>query len=301
MIQGKKSLCFLLLLLCASLPTFAQVKVRGGFLYDSIRIGEKTGYYLSAKYPSTSIVLFPDSTYTFSPFDFDNKSFFNSRSENGVTTDSAIYFVRSFDIVEMQRLQLPVYLLNAIDCTTYFCNPDSIKITSVTASVPDTLSIAQLPLKIDTDYKAVNKPLNLMVVFIVIGALFLMAGIVWVFFGDRISAYFTARRLQRNYAAFVHRYDKKISEVKTRFSPESTEAALFIWKRYMEELEARPYTKLTTTETRMYGDEHLSKSLKLADRAIYANDPDAASALHELKGIADARFQNRLKEVTHGK
>jgi hypothetical protein len=298
----KKTILLLAVCLTVNAAVVAQVKVRGGFLYDSIRIGEKTGFYLSAKYPSASVVLFPDSSHSYAPFEYASRKYFTTVSDGGITTDSAVYFVRSFDITPRLTLELPVYLLSAQDCTTYFSNPDSIRISSVSSMIPDTLTIAQLPLKIDTQYREVDKPLNVMIIFLIAGTALSLSGICWIAFGDRVTAYFAARKLRRSYAAFVSNYDKKINELKTQFSPRLTESAVYMWKRYMEDLESRPYTKLTTTETtRIYGDDYLGKNLKLVDRGIYADDPNAVSALYELKNIADDRYRSKLKEVTHGK
>ena len=250
----RKVICVLLLVLGSK--TFAQVKVSAGFLYDSIRIGERTGFYLSAKYPSTAVVLFPDSSASFGSFTFEGGKYFTTETVDGVSKDSAIYHLKTFDIEARQRLELPVFLLNANDCTTYLSNTDSIRVTRVSAMVPDTVSLALLPLKIDTQYKDVDRPVNFQVLLIVTGALSIVAALVWMFFGPRITAYFTTRRLEKQYSEFVNAFNRSIEQLRKEFSPELTESAVFTWKKYMEGLDARPYTKLTTTETvKLYGDE----------------------------------------------
>jgi hypothetical protein len=278
-----------------------QVKVRGGFFSDSTRIGERVGYYLSAKYPSKEVVLFPDSSFSFATFEYKDKKYFTTESNNGINTDSAIYYLNPYDIEQMQRLELPVFLISPQDCTSYTSNSDSIKIIRTTAHIGDTLTIAQLPLQIDTSYRELDRPLNLMMIFLITGAMLVIAGTVWMAFGEKMTAYFAVRKLQKKHADFLGRYNPKVEQLRSEFSPVITESAVYIWKRYMEELEARPYTKLTSTETmRLYGDEVLGRHLRLADRAIYANDRSALPALDELRHVADAHFKNKLKEVTHG-
>ena len=292
--------CILLLLL--SSEAFAQIKVSAGFLYDSIRVGEKTGFYLSAKYPSTTVVLFPDSTTSFGSFTFEGGQYFTTESSGGVSKDSAIYQLKTFDIDYVQRLELPVFVVNANDCTRYLSNIDSIRITRVSQVVPDTVSLAQLPLKIDTQYKDVNRPINLQMLFLVIGVVSIVTGLVWMIFGPRITAYFATRRLEKQYVEFVSTFNRSLEQLRKEFSPEVTESAVYTWKKYMEDLDARPYTKLTTTETiRLYGDETLGRDLRQVDRAIYGNDSSGLTALEHLRGIADARFKTKLKEVMHGK
>jgi hypothetical protein len=278
-----------------------QVKVRGGFFNDSSKIGEPVRFYLSAKYPTKEVVLFPDSSFSFSTFEYKDKRYFTTESENGINTDSAIYYLNTFDITEIQRLELPVFLISPQDCTTYTSNPDSIKIIRTTARIGDTLSIAQLPLQIDTSYHEVDRPVNLMMIFLITGALLVIGGTVWMIFGEKMTAYFAVRRLQKKHADFLSRYNPKIEQLHSEYSPAVTESAVYIWKKYMEELEARPYTKLTSTETtRLYGDEVLGRQLRLADRAIYASDRSALPALDELRNVADVHFQNKIKELTDG-
>jgi hypothetical protein len=281
--------------------TFGQVKVRGGFLADSTRIGERVGFYLSAKYPANEVVLFPDSAFAFATFEYKDKRYFTTESNNGISTDSAIYYLNTYDINKLQRLELPVFLITRQDCTSYLSNTDSIKVVHTTAHIGDTLTIAQLPLQIDTAYREVDKPLNLMLIFLITGGILVVGGIVWMTFGEKISSYFAVRKLEKKYADFLSHYNPKVEQLHSEYSPVVTESAVYIWKKYMEDLEARPYTKLTSTETtRLYGDEILGRHLRLADRAIYANDRSALPALDELRNVAHAHFKNKLKEVVHG-
>ncbi|MCZ8214618.1 MAG: hypothetical protein O9262_00185, partial [Cyclobacteriaceae bacterium] len=56
---------FLLIAFFTTFSSFSQVKVRGGFLPDSVVIGDEAAFYLSATYPKKLQVIFPDSTYNF--------------------------------------------------------------------------------------------------------------------------------------------------------------------------------------------------------------------------------------------
>ena len=70
----------------------------------------------------------------------------------------------------------------------------------------------------------------------------------------------------------------------------------------MEQLEARPYTKLTTRETLvLQKDENLGKNLKNIDHAIYGYSSPVLDSFHYLRSVADARFNKKLQEVKHGK
>jgi hypothetical protein len=70
----------------------------------------------------------------------------------------------------------------------------------------------------------------------------------------------------------------------------------------MEQLEAIPYTKLTTLElTRIETDESLRKNLRSIDGALYGHTTSALQSLEDLKGFADQRFAKKLEDVKHGK
>jgi hypothetical protein len=292
----------LIALLAFTIPCEAQtVNVRSGFLSDSIKIGETTAFYLAAHYGDSLNILFPDSTFKFSTFEFDHKAYFSTSTKNNISVDSAVYFLSTFEVDREQSLQLPVFVLQPRDCTVVQSALDTILITQMVAEVPDSLSADQLPLKMNTAYQKVFHQFNYWILIIVIAAILVIAIIVWIFFGKRISRYFKARRLQRKHHDFLKNYGSIIQELQTGFSVNNAERALAFWKRYMEVLEPYPFTKLTTRETfTLTKDEALASNLKQIDRAIYADQPTVLTPFEQLKAFADQRFMKKLQEVQHG-
>ena len=67
-----------------------DVTVRAGFLADSLKIGEETAYYLSARYPRDLTVLFPDSTHAFLPFEYVDREYFPTQTAGGISVDSTV-------------------------------------------------------------------------------------------------------------------------------------------------------------------------------------------------------------------
>jgi hypothetical protein len=289
-------------LLAFTIPCEAQtVNVRSGFLSDSIKIGETTAFYLAAHYGDSLNILFPDSTFQFSTFEFDHKTYFSTSTKNNISVDSAVYFLSTFEVDREQSLQLPVFVLQPRDCTVVQSALDTILITQMVAEVPDSLSADQLPLKMNTAYQKVFHQFNYWILIIVIAAILVIAIIVWIFFGKRISRYFKARRLQRKHHDFLKNYGSIIQELQTGFSVNNAERALAFWKRYMEVLEPYPFTKLTTRETfTLTKDEALASNLKQIDRAIYADQPTVLTPFEQLGAFADQRFMKKLQEVQHG-
>ena len=301
MTLGNKVLFILLVVVSASVHA-QEIDVRGGFLSDSLKIGEQTAFYLSARYPSELTVLFPDSTHAFAPFEYQSKEYFLTETNNGVSRDSTVYFLTTFEVDRLQSLRLPVYVVQQADCTMVESEPDSVLITQFVPVVPDTVATEQLPLKMNTAYQKVFYDFNFWMMMIIIGVLLFIAVMTWVLFGNRIRKYFLARRLQKNHAYFVQTYNGLLAQVKSTFSPPATESALVTWKKYMERLDARPYTKLTTRETAgIIKEPVVSEHLRHIDRAIYGHNTTVVESLENLKSFADQQFQRKLKEVKNGK
>jgi predicted transcriptional regulator len=70
----------------------------------------------------------------------------------------------------------------------------------------------------------------------------------------------------------------------------------------MEQLEAKPYTKLTTRETlNIVKEPVLTEHLSQVDRAIYGHNTAVVDSLKGLRTFADQQFARKIKEVKHGK
>ncbi|HET9486048.1 MAG TPA: hypothetical protein VFO54_01365 [Chryseosolibacter sp.] len=294
-----------LILLYFLLPSLAfaqdEVKVRGGFLSDSLKIGEETAFFLSAHYPSHLTILFPDSTHSFEPFEYLKKDYFLTQTTDGISTDSTVYYLTTFEVDRVQFLHLPVYVVQPADCTITETQADSVLITQLVAHVPDTLSTEKLPLKMNTAYQKVSYNFNFWLMVILITVLVAAALIGWILFGSKVQRYFTVRRLQKNHAEFSERYNRLLAQLKSTFSTLTTESALATWKKYMEQLEARPYTKLTTRETlRVVKEPALNEPLHRIDKAIYGHETKVIDSLENLKQFADRQFKRKMKEVQHG-
>lgn len=278
-----------------------EIKVTSGFVKDSVAIGEPVTYYLTARYPESVMALFPDSTFKFSPFEFGEKQFFPTKTMNGISYDSAVYNLSTFEIDKTQFLSLPVYVTTARDCTAFESTRDSIfLIEQIKIPPTDTVAIKNLPLKSNTLYERVLTEFNTLILIIVLGVLVVAAIVTWIFFGKRIIRYFRVRKLEKKYRQFVQVFSKQAEEVSQAFSREKTESALSTWKKYLEQLERKPYTKLTTREVvKMDGDSSLGNSLRLIDNAIYGNQTAVAEPLKALSTIAEQRFTNKINQIRH--
>jgi len=278
-----------------------EIKVTSGFVKDSVAIGAPITYYLTARYPESVMALFPDSTFKFSPFEFSDKQFFPTKTTNGISYDSAVYKISTFEIDKTQYLSLPVYVTTARDCTAFESARDSVfLIEQIKIPPTDTVSIKNLTLKSNTLYERVLTQFNTFILMIVLGVLVIAAIIGWIFFGKRIIRYFRIKKLEKKYQQFVQSFSKQVEEISQTFSREKTESALSTWKKYLEQLERKPYTKLTTREViKMDADSSMGNSLAMIDNAIYGNQTAVAEPLKNLRTIAEQRFTKRINQIRH--
>jgi hypothetical protein len=279
-----------------------EVKVKGRFLSDSIRIGEQIPFTLSATYPKNTDILFPDSTYSFAPFEFQRKKFFATTTNDSLSYDSVVYFLSTYEIDSLQSLRLPVFVTHESDCTSFFTVPDTMKLVQMVAAVPDTVKAEQLPLKTNTTYQNVKWILNYPIILLIAGTIILVLVIVWIVFGKRIRKYFTLKRLQKNHQAFLQRYNSVADQLKSELAPPKAEEAMVIWKKYMENLIAKPFTKFTSKEIiEAEHSETLGFALKAMDRFIYGGMNDFANeSCATLRDYTDQQYKRIAEEVKNG-
>lgn len=296
------SLVLFLLLLVAGQSLSAQVTIRSGFIPDSVVIGDEAAYYLTASYPKKLHVLFPDSTYSFQPFEFLKKHYFTTQTRDSISYDSAVYMVSTYEVDKVQRLQLPVYVLHQKDCTAFYSSPDSVILQElVTQPLPDSLKAENLPLVSNTAYTPVDWLLNYPLLAYIGAGLLILVLLAWLLFGKKIRKHFALKRLRKQHEFFVKSFGDQMGSLKQQFSPRQTEQALSNWKYYMESLDTRPYPKLTTKETiSILQNQTLGDYLHTLDTAIYGNNTHVEEPLLQLREHAIKTFQQKLEQVLHG-
>ncbi len=293
-------ICLLLLVMPAAMAQdFTEVK--GHFEADSISIGKAIPYYLTARYASNKQVFFPDSTFSFAPFEISKKKYFTTKTEKGISYDSVVYFLTTFEIDSIQRLTLPVFVLQEKDCVKIFSNPDSVYFSKRVSIMPDSVSVEKLPLKTNTAYQRVSWILNYPVIAIAAAVLLIVLVIAWIIFGKRIRRYFVLRRLNKDYQAFISRFTESLDKLSAGFTSRRAEDVLIIWKSYMEDLERSPYTKFTSREiVRLVNDSQLENSLRVIDRGIYGGFLSSVDSFRFLQSYSEQRFHKKESEVKNG-
>ncbi len=276
-----------------------DIVVRGTFLADSMRVGDEIFYSLSARYPAGEQIVFPDTSYFYDSFEFIGKKFYPTKTRNGVSVDSAIYRLTTFETDSLLRLRLPVFQVNALDCTRVAASWDTIRMQLMVKAMPEQIG-PDMPLRATIAYQDVPRSVNYPLILALAGLSVVLAVVTWVIFGDRLRGYLKEKKMRRAHEQFLARFDETAGAVTAGVTPKKAEAVVLVWKRYMEHLNQRPYTKMTTLETvRVEKDQQLATSLRRLDASIYGTNTDITGALGELRRFADATFETKLNEVRH--
>lgn len=276
-----------------------SAKPKGDFLADSVRIGQPVKYALSFHHPRTMELFFPDSTYSFLPFEFIKKEYFPTKTIDSISVDSVVYTLRTFEIKKNIELSLPVFIVEQGDTIRQYSSHDGISIQQYINEVPDSLQF-----KSNTNYTTVeprfNYPYYLTILFLV----FLISVLLYFALGKAILRNYRLYMMYNKHVQFLKKFEKLHKEMEESPNVKAMEKVLGEWKDYLTRLEHKPINTFTTTEIiSLFNKEDLKESLQQVDRSIYSgsitNDPHGA--LSVLKKFSNKRYKKRRKELKNGK
>ena len=286
-------------ILFPTLKLFGQIFTpSGAFNKDSIRIGEEVVYSLSLSYPTQIDVVFPDTLYDFFPFELNAKIAFATISDSLFSFDSAVYYLTTFEIDKIQRLELPVFLVTKGDSVIIKPGPDSIRLIQVVKTIPDSIFMLE-----NTAFSNVRLSFNYPYLVVGVTAFILISFIIFFVFGKRIRKRIALYRLHKFHRKFMESFVKAIQNLNPRQDYPKLEKLLLLWKKYMEQLNKMPYSKLTSREIKvLYPDKSLTKALQHIDGAIYGGiiDSEIAHSFDYLRRVSEDSFHTKKEEIKNG-
>ncbi|MFY7908580.1 MAG: hypothetical protein ACOVO2_03455 [Emticicia sp.] len=271
--------------------SYAQKPI-GRFQTDSIELGRPIDYTLSYHHSPSAEVFFPDTTYNFYPFEIIRRNIFPTSTTNGVSTDSVVYTLVTFDIRKTQKLELPIYLLSKRDCTAVYSLADSVFLKEMIKT-----SVDSLQLKTDTKLLPLSQQVNYPKILTYILGLLGIVLIIYAFFGRFIRKQYTLFLFGRRHKDFQTNYKKF---TRSTLDDVTIGKALVLWKKHLEWLEKRPYSSYTTKEIiSRLPSESLEEALKEVDSAIYGGilSTQMPLAMNVLLDKATELYKNRREEL----
>ncbi|MBB6461428.1 hypothetical protein [Flammeovirga kamogawensis] len=273
---------FLVAFLIFSSATFAQEEKQtppyGRFNTDSIMLGQEINYTLRYEHANNQEVLFPDSTYNFTPFELLRKEYFPTRTENNVSVDCVVYTLSTYEIDSVYELGLPIWVENLEGTDSIFANLDGIFFKDMIPVLPDS---AQLYANVE--YLDVEQEFNYPYLLIFLGIVVVIFLIVIIGFGGKIREYFRRKSLEKKYISFVKNYSDHLKEDMT---VANVEESTVLWKAFIASVTSVQIQAMTSKEAgRALNSTELEARLKVLDRVIYAGQgiDEAKQVLEDLK------------------
>jgi len=279
----------------ASIPAFAQqVEVQGYFSQDSAKLGERVGFVLKAKYPEGSQLVFPDSTFDFSPFILLEKKTFISSTYEGETIDSAVYYLSNFSLEPSSYLSLPVFELNRYDSLTYYTDEAELKLKLMLDSIPE-----QLVFQENNVYQPLDKSFNWLMGLLILGAVVLFLGAFLLLFAKRIKAFFKGKREKLRWKQFERKWIKLTGLLEQTPAIELADEVVGLWKGYLESITDLPFQEWTSSEiAEQLEDPQILKALRSIDMIIYAGkEAKTAESTGYLLQLAKTKYQEKLNQI----
>ena len=278
-----------------------QPMLTGRFLTDSIDIGRPFQYALTYRHPPTLDLLFPDTATQFVPYRVEKVALFTTRTTgagfDAVSVDSAVYTLLSFETDSVQMLRVPIRLINALDCTDVFTQTDTVFLRSQLRPAPATpTDYASLTLATETTLAPLQQQFNYPVLGLFAAGLALVVGLLYGLFGRTIRRQWRLYRLKQRHRQFLRAFNRLSRGINATNAADVANQAVISWKTYLEQIEERRYSSLTTSEiTERVNDERVANALREADRMIYggAFSAQSAGSLRVLSDVATQRYHRR--------
>ncbi|GJM60200.1 hypothetical protein [Persicobacter diffluens] len=265
-----------------------EIELDGFFLRDSVMIGEDLTYIVTAHYPMDLNILFPDSLYNFHPFEYNSREVYTTVTTEGISTDSIVYHISTFETDSLQQLSVPIYWVQEKDSVPVFTPMAEINFKPSLLTMPDSIA-----LETAADYYPVIYPFNYPYWMAGTGILLFLAIITFGLFGGKIKRLFNIRKLERQHRQFLGNFDQHTSK-------REEEALSSLWKHYMEKVDNRPYPKLTTKEIgKILQQPEVLETLRLIDMNIYSQQAQQIDTQNydRLRDLAISKYEDKLNQL----
>lgn len=278
---------------------FGQQQPEGNFSASHTKIGQPLNYSLSFYHDKNMELYFPDSSFSFYPFEFISKKYFPTKTIDSLSLDSVVYTLRTFEIKNSLELSLPVSIVDQGDTIKQFSTTDKISVKQYIKEVPDSLIFRS-----DVGYKTVLTRYNYPY-FIAFGLLVLVSLILFYFiFGKAVLRNYRLYKMYNNHVQFLYAFDILHKEMESSPNLLSMEKVLGEWKNYLTKLEQKPINTFTTTEIiALFNKDELKENLQLVDRFIYSGSikGNPSKAFDVLKKFSNKRYKKRRKELRNAR
>ena len=274
-----------------------KIEYKSYFIEDSTKIGDSIRLVTILKYPNNIEIIQPDSSYKFSSFDFIGKKIFPSIVSKNIISDSTIYFLRTFEIDSIQKINLKANIIGGNDSMSILSDTDSIyiinQVNNLTSQSKENTLLSKIKSIFNTE-KAF---------YITVGILLFLI-IIFISFRKKIIRYFKIRKIKKQIKSFNEEFSYCLKKYSQKNNPKELEKLLLLWKRFMENFTKKPYSSSTTMEISSFNDDtEMMDILHKSDKSIYSgsNLPIETSDLNKLQLKANTISKDKINQILDGK
>ncbi|MEX0883373.1 MAG: hypothetical protein WDZ72_07860 [Cyclobacteriaceae bacterium] len=272
-----------------------EIEVEGYFQQDSALLGERVAYVLKAKYPSSLPVLFPDSTFRFGSMEFLGKQTFASSTDEGMTLDSAVYYLSNFSLDSIKNYRLPVFEILRYDSISHYPQEAKLKLRLTIDEIPETLTFQET-----NSYQKINPSYNYPYLLIASGFVLVLILALIYFFGKNIKNKWYIHKEKKRWKRFLVNWETSKQSFLDNPSMDQADELLGLWKGYLENLTGNPYKEWTSTEISLYlNNPEILKDFRKIELIIYANRyaDDMNLACDNLLNISRSLLDDKIKKI----
>ncbi|WP_291779999.1 hypothetical protein [Cecembia sp.] len=269
-----------------------EIIVEGYFLQDSAKLGERIPYVLKAKYGAGQNIVFPDSTYDYSPFVLLEKKTFMSSTKDGVTLDSAIYYVSNFSLEPVIEFTIPVFEVFKYDSLKHEPLESSLTLKLIIDQIPDELAFRD-----NNVYQPIPTVFNYPLWISILVGIVILGFILFFFFGNKLQKRWDIWMEKKRYKRFEKRWRAAEDAFKKQPDMDQADELLGLWKTYMEHLKAKPFREWTTTEIAEFlENKAIIKDFRDIEMIIYAGKTSDGlpQACQNLWKICSDSYQQKI-------
>lgn len=269
-----------------------DLHVEGYFLQDSAMLGERIAYVLKASYGEGYNIVFPDSSFNFEPFELLERKSYITKTTEGVTLDSAVYFVSNFSLEPFASLQLPVFEIFKYDTLIHQTNEASVALKLMIDEIPE-----QLMFQENNVYQTIDTEFNYPLWGGILAVLLILALALGLLFGNKIKRQWDIWLEKQRYKRFVRRWENAEQDFAANPTMDNADELLGLWKTYMEHLKQRPFREWTTTEIADFlENREVIQDFREIEMIIYAGKEgkQLPQACQNLRNICTTTYRQKI-------
>lgn len=259
------------------------------FLNDSTGLGDVLKVSLVFEHKPEVEVFFPNNGAYFRPFEFVGFEAFPTITSDTLSKDSTVYLLKLFKVDGLQKLSLPVWVMNDGDSLAVYSNRDTLYLKEKIKR--DELSGQELKSSVNYEFAKEEEGWKIwqLVSLGVTGVLVLIG----LLFRARLLRWYRQYQFKRRHRDFKDRFRRFMSR---EADYETLQEANVLWRSHMEWIEDMPYTSMSSVEIEnLHEDDKVSQALREIESSLFGGQKSDRInlALHILFTFANERYRER--------